>query len=102
MENQGTNEDDSQSDPHPEADIFCSQTTQNSGPEVGHDSKDWYLEDEKTIEGRDGKTKLFVKLKQLKRETQDNSEEKNGFQNGRKKLAMIWNWLHKSVSFWFF
>ena len=25
------------SDPHPEVDIFCSQTTQNSGPEVGHD-----------------------------------------------------------------
>ena len=37
VENQGTNEDDSQSDPHPEAGIFSSQTTQNSGPEVGHD-----------------------------------------------------------------
>ena len=37
VENQGTNEDDSQSDPHPEAGIFCSQTTQNSGPEVGPD-----------------------------------------------------------------
>ena len=34
-DNQGTNEDDSQSDPHPEAGLFCSQTTQNSGPEVG-------------------------------------------------------------------
>ena len=32
VENQGTNEDDSQSDPHPEAGIFRSQTTQNSGP----------------------------------------------------------------------
>ena len=32
VENQGTNEDDSQSDPHPEAGIFCSQTTQNFGP----------------------------------------------------------------------
>ena len=30
VENQGTNEDDSQSDPHPEAGIFCDQTTQNS------------------------------------------------------------------------
>ena len=29
VENQGTNEDDSQSDPHPEADIFRGQTTQN-------------------------------------------------------------------------
>ena len=32
MENQGTNEDDSQSDPHPEAGIFRGQTTQNLGP----------------------------------------------------------------------
>ena len=32
--NQGTNEDDSQSDPHPEAGNFRSQTTQNSGPKV--------------------------------------------------------------------
>ena len=32
VENQGTNEDDSQSDPHHEAGIFLSQTTQNSGP----------------------------------------------------------------------
>ena len=38
VENQGTNEDDSQSDPHPEAGIFRSQITQNSGPQVGHDS----------------------------------------------------------------
>ena len=31
VENQGTNEDDSQSDPHPEAGIFGDQTTQNFG-----------------------------------------------------------------------
>ena len=37
VENQGTNEDDSQSDPHPEGGLFRSQTTQNSGPEVGPD-----------------------------------------------------------------
>ena len=37
VENQGKNEDDSQSDPHPEASIFRSQITQNSGPEAGHD-----------------------------------------------------------------
>ena len=30
--NQGTNEDESQSDLHPETGIFLSQTTQNSGP----------------------------------------------------------------------
>ena len=35
VENQGTNEDDSQSDPHPEADLFHSQTKQTSGPEIG-------------------------------------------------------------------
>ena len=35
--NQGTNEEDSRSDPHAEAGIFLSQTTQNSGSEVGHD-----------------------------------------------------------------
>ena len=37
VENQGTNEDDSQSEPHSEAGIFRSLTIQNSGPEVGHD-----------------------------------------------------------------
>ena len=35
--NQGTNEDDSQSDPHPEAGLFHSQITQNSGPKDDHD-----------------------------------------------------------------
>ena len=38
VENQGTNEDDSQSDPHPEAGIFRGQTTQNSGPKNCPDS----------------------------------------------------------------
>ena len=36
VENLRTNEDDSQSDPHPEGGLFRSQTTQKSGPEVGH------------------------------------------------------------------
>ena len=35
---QGTKEDDSQSDPHPEAGILLNQTTRNSGPVGGHDS----------------------------------------------------------------
>ena len=35
--NQGTDEDNSQSVPHPEARIFRSQATQNSSPEVSHD-----------------------------------------------------------------
>ena len=34
--NQGTNEDNSQSDSHPEAGLFHSQITQNSGTEEGH------------------------------------------------------------------
>ena len=36
--NQGTKEDDSQNDPHPEEGFFHSQMMQNSGPEDGHDS----------------------------------------------------------------
>ena len=36
--NQGTNEHDSQSDPHPEASISRKQTTRNFGPEDGHDT----------------------------------------------------------------
>ena len=39
VENQGTNEDDSQSDPHPEAGIFRGQTTRNSGPKDCRDSR---------------------------------------------------------------
>ena len=38
VENQGTNEDDSQSDPHPEAGIFRGQTTQNFGPKDFRDN----------------------------------------------------------------
>ena len=34
---QGTNEDDFQNDPHPEAGLFHGQMTQNSGPEDDHD-----------------------------------------------------------------
>ena len=35
---QGTNEDDSQSNPHPEAGLFNNQMAQNSGPEDRHDN----------------------------------------------------------------
>ena len=38
--NQGTNEDDSQSDPHPEAGIFGNQTMRNSGQK---DRRDRYM-----------------------------------------------------------
>ena len=36
--NQGTNEDDSQNDPHPEAGLFYVQMTQNCGPEKDYDN----------------------------------------------------------------
>ena len=36
--NQGTNEDDSQNDPHPEAGLFHGQTARNAGSEEGHDT----------------------------------------------------------------
>ena len=39
--NQGTNEDNSQSDPHPGAGIFQSKTTQNSGPEMTTTDEDF-------------------------------------------------------------
>ena len=35
--NQGTNEDDSQKDPHPEAGLFHGQSTRNAGPEDDRD-----------------------------------------------------------------
>ena len=38
---QGTNEDDSQSNPHLEAGIFNNQMTQNSDPEDGHDTRNY-------------------------------------------------------------
>ena len=43
VENQGTNEDDSQSDPHPEAGIFCCQTTQKSGPKDCRDRGSFFV-----------------------------------------------------------
>ena len=36
---QRTNEEDSQSNPHPEAGLFNNQMTQNSGPEDDHDNQ---------------------------------------------------------------
>ena len=42
---QGTNEDDSQKDPRPEASLFLGQITQNSGPEDGHDMVTGVTED---------------------------------------------------------
>ena len=36
--NQGTNEDDSQNDPHPEAGLSHGQSSQNTGPEEDHDN----------------------------------------------------------------
>ena len=44
VENQGTNEDDSQSDPHPEAGIFRGQTTRNSGPKDCRDNCQYFFD----------------------------------------------------------
>ena len=41
--NQATNEDDSQSDFHPEASLWQSRTTQNAGPEDGHNSQQYLV-----------------------------------------------------------
>ena len=41
--NQGTNEDDSQSDPHSEAGIFGNQTMRNSGQEDRRDTLNFCL-----------------------------------------------------------
>ena len=51
VKNHGTNEDDSQSDPHPEAGFFRSQITQKSGPEIGHDIVTGVIEE--TYNGQD-------------------------------------------------
>ena len=49
--NQGTNEDDSQSDPHPEAGIFGNQTMRNSGQK---DRRDKYCDKEVGCEKEKG------------------------------------------------
>ena len=41
--NQGTNEDGSQNDSHPEAGLFHGQTTRNAGLEEGHDSQNFSI-----------------------------------------------------------
>ena len=62
---QGTNEDDSENDPHPEAGLFHGQMTQKSGPEDGHDiwvmlnSLDKETTDSKLIETAKGLISLF-------------------------------------------
>ena len=45
VENQGTNGDDSQSDPHPEAGIFRGQNTQNFGPKDCRDKNAQFAEE---------------------------------------------------------
>ena len=44
---QATNEDNSQSDPHPEASIWLSQTTRNFGLKEGHDMMTGVVEEVK-------------------------------------------------------
>ena len=45
--NQGTNEDDSQNDPHPEAGLFHSQSARNAGPEDDRDMKLYWRKNRK-------------------------------------------------------
>ena len=51
---QGTNEDDSQSNVHPEASIFHNQMMKNSGPEDGHE-----MSDARKIDKRKCRVRLF-------------------------------------------
>ena len=50
--NQGTNEDDSQSDPHPEAGVFGNQTMRNSGQKDRRDSQGLKCRATMTTQGR--------------------------------------------------
>ena len=47
--NQGTNEDDSQNDPHPEASLFHGQREQNSATERDYDNQSSIIPEEKEI-----------------------------------------------------
>ena len=52
---QGTNEVDSQSNPHPEVGLFNNQMTQNAGPKDGHDT---FNPEELQFRGRNYEKKL--------------------------------------------
>ena len=61
VENQGANEDDSQSDPHPEAGIFRGQTTQNLGPKDCRDNSQMFLKE--NLQNR--KATIYIKINVL-------------------------------------
>ena len=58
----GTNEDEYQSDPHPEAGIFHNQMTQNSGPEDGHDRCSVRTETERMTNSSHWNRKIFYRI----------------------------------------
>ena len=81
--NQGTNEDDSQSDPNPEAGIFHNQTTRNSGPEGGHDTDDLLFLETRVLQENN-----WVKLKKSLKERLIQRNLKIG-SNTTKKLTLL-------------
>ena len=58
--NQGTNEDDSQSNYHPEAGLFNNQKTQNSGQEDRHDMATGVQRERESLDRRD--TQIYGEL----------------------------------------
>ena len=60
---QGTNEDDSQNDPRPEAGLFHGQMTQSSGPEDGQDR--YFVSNlvKRKLIGKDFRSEDLAKLK---------------------------------------
>ena len=98
VENLGTNEDDSQSDPHPEAGIFCGQTTQKSGPKECRDMVTGVTEQtrnghymvtgviEETQDCRDMVTGATGEIRQCRDMVTEDSEE---IRNGRDMVTAV-------------
>ena len=72
---QGTTEDDSQSDPHPEADIFSNQTTRNSDPEDGHDMATGVQKE--SLYGHDMMTRVHEEVTYCSPSTSSGEQKKN-------------------------
>ena len=99
VENQGTNEDDSQSDPHPEAGIFHGQTTQNSGPKdcpdmvTGATGEIRHCPD--MVTGATGEIRQCRDIQ--RRFRRDSQWPWHGDSNSRRDfLLLLWNFLRKT------
>ena len=82
---QGTNEDDSQNNPRPEADLFHGQITQNSGPEDGRDMVTGVTEDLRNR--RDMVTGV-----QREREREKESAATTWWQEPQKRMGIATTW----------